>query len=173
MKRIVGVVLAGMCLLSVGSSYADDVRIGYVDVHKVLNECKAGQRVRGEIEKMVKERQESLSREEQQLKSMQQAFEKDKLLLSESQKQTRQQEFQQKVQAFQQARAKAQREIEQKEHEFTDKALPRIREIIQEVAKEQKLTLVFEKNQSPVLYAADGSDLTDKVIERFDAKSGN
>lgn len=172
MKRAVWLVLLGAWIAAAGAAYAEDVRIGYVDLRKVITESKAGQRVKGEIEKTVKARRESLSRDEQKLKEMQQAYEKDKLLLSDSQKQAKQKEFDEKLRAFQQARAQAQREIEQKEREFTRKALPQIREIVRVMAKEQKLTLVFEKNEMPVLYAADGPDLTSAVIKRFDAKGG-
>jgi outer membrane protein len=169
MKRIVLASLVALCLLSVVSAYAQDVKIGYVDMRRVMIESKSGSKVRAEIEKTIKERRESLARDEQQLKNLQQAFEKDKLLLSESQRATKQNEFEEKVKAFQKARADAQREIEQKERDFTSKALPKVREIIRVIAKEQKLSLVFEKNEAPVLYAADGPDLTEKVIQRFDA----
>ncbi|HLF22838.1 MAG TPA: OmpH family outer membrane protein, partial [Burkholderiales bacterium] len=108
----------------------------------------------------------------QRLKDLQQAFEKDKLLLTENQRATKQKEFEEKVRAFQQARADAQREIETKEREFTSKALPKIRDIIRDLAKEQKLTLVLDKNEAPVLYAPEGPDLTEKVMQRFDAAGG-
>jgi outer membrane protein len=169
MKRFLLVAAVVVSLQAVSSAFAEDIRIGYVDVRKVMTESKSGSKVRAEIEKTIKARRESLAQEEKKLKDLQDAFEKDKLLLSESQRATKQKEFQEKVRAFQQARADAQREIEQKEREFTSKALPKIRDIIHELAKEQKLTLVFEKNEAPVLYAVDGPDLTDKVMQRFDA----
>ncbi len=158
--------------LAVGTAYAEDLRIGYVDMRKVLTESKAGKRVKDDIEKTVKLRQESLGREEQQLKNLQQSFEKDKLLLSDAQKQTKQKEFEEKVKAYQQSTAEAERELQQKQSEYTRKAVPEIRAIIRDLAKEEKLALVFEKNEMPVLYAADGPDLTAKVIQRLDAKGG-
>lgn len=173
MKQFSWVVLVALCLFSTGWAYAEDVRIGYVDVRKVLTESKAGQRVKGEIDKLVKQHREKLDRGEQELKDMQKAYEKDKLLLSDSQKEKKQQEFQEKLKAFREARASAQREIDQKEREYTSQALPKIREIIRDLAKTQKLTLVFDKNDASVLYAADGPDLTDKVIQRFNAKGGH
>lgn len=174
MRRIRGAILLAVLLsgIAAGSGYAADVRIGYVDMRRVMTETKTGKRVKGEIEKTIKQRQESLSREEQGLKSMQQAYEKDKLLLSEAQKQTKQKEFDEKLKAYQQSAAEAQREIGQKEQEFARHAIPEIRAIIRDLAKEEKLTLVFEKREMPVLYAADGPDLTEKVIQRLDAKSG-
>lgn len=169
MKHFLLVAAVVLSLQAVSSAYAEDIRIGYVDIRKVMTESKSGSKVRAEIEKTIKTRRESLAQEEKKLKDLQEAFEKDKLLLSESQRVTKQKEFQERVRAFQQARADAQHEIEQKEREFTSKALPKIRDIIRDLAKEQKLTLVFEKNEAPVLYAVDGPDLTDKVMQRFDA----
>lgn len=156
-----------------GPVEAADVRIGYVDMRRVLTESKAGKQVKGEIEKTVKQRQETLAREEQKLKDMQQAYEKDKLILSEPQRQEKQKDFEQKLNAYRQATAEAQREIQQKEQEYTKKTLPAVRTIISDIAKDEKLTLVFEKHEMPVLYAADGPDLTDKVIKRLDAKPGS
>lgn len=59
-----------------------------------------------------------------------------------------------------------------KDNEFTRKAIGVIRGVIAEVAKEQNLALVFEKNEQPVLYAKEGPDLTGLVIQRYDAKAG-
>lgn len=153
-----------------GVAYASDIKIGYVDLRRVLTESKAGQRVKADLEKSVASRKAALAKDEEKLKAMQDAFEKDKLLLSEAKKKEKQKQFQQKLQAYQKSAGEAQREISQKENEFTAKALPEVRVIVREIAKEDKLTLVFEKNQMPVLYAVDGPDLTDKVLQRYDAK---
>lgn len=146
---------------------ADSIVIGYVDMRKVLAESKGGQRVKAELEKTVKQRQEALAKEESQLKALEQAFEKDKPLLSESQRQEKQKEFQQRLQAYQRSAGEAQREISQKEADYTKKAVPEIRAIIRDVAREEKLTLVFEKHEIPALYAVDGPDLTEKVLARY------
>jgi outer membrane protein len=166
--KVVGLAM----LLAASAAYADDTRIGYVDMRKVLNETKAGKRAKEDIEKLVKQRQGGLDKEQQQLKSMQEKFEKEQLLLSDAQKQAKQREFETKVRAFQQSTQDAERDVQQKQAEYTRKAIPEIRAVIRDVAKEEKLTLVFEKNEMPVLYAVDGPDLTAKVIQRVDAKSG-
>jgi outer membrane protein len=172
MKRMIWAVVLGVCVSGVNAVQAQDVRFGYVDARKVLNDSKAGKRLRAELEKTTKQRQETLARDEQRLKGLQEAYEKDKLLLSETQKQAKQKEFDEKLRAFQKSAAAAQQELEQKKNEFERKAIGEIQTIVRELAKEEKLTLVFEKNQMPVLYAAEGPDLTDKVLKRFDAKAG-
>jgi len=146
---------------------ADSTIIGYVDMRRVLTESKSGQRVKAELEKTVKQRQETLAKEEDKLKALERAFEKDKLILSDAQRQEKQKEFQQKLEAYQKSAGEAQREIQQKEQEYTKKAVPEIRAIIRDLAKEEKLTLVFEKHEIPALYATDGPDLTEKVLARY------
>ena len=172
MKRTLIAILCLSGLLAGAASYADDVRIGYVDMRKVMNESKSGKRTVGEIEKAVKQRQEKLSADQEQLKKLQESYEKEKLTLSDTQKQAKQKEFEEKVRAFQEANGEVQREIQQREQEFTAKAIPQIRDIIRDLAKQEKLALVFEKGDLRVLYSGDGPDLTDKVIQRFDAKTG-
>lgn len=149
------------------AAHAETVGIGYVDMRKVLTENKAGQRVKADIEKAAKTRQDALAKEEQKLKGLQQAYEKDKLLLSEAQRKEKQKDFQKKFEAYQKQAAQAQKELSQKEAEYTKKAVPEIRTIIRELAQEQKLSLVFEKSQVPALYSADGPDLTEAVLSRY------
>ena len=154
-------------MLTSAVALAEVGNIGYVDMRKVLTENKAGQRVKADLEKEVKTRKDALAKEEVKLKALQDAYEKDKLLLSESQRQEKQKDFQQKLEVYQKSAAQAQRELSQKEAEYTKKAVPEIRAIIRELAKEEKLVLVFEKNDVPALYAADGPDLTEKVLARY------
>jgi len=148
-------------------------RIGYVDMQRVVSESAAGKHARAEIEGMIKQKQEQVNREGQKLKTLQQSLEKEQLTLTDAQKKTKQREFEKKVQAYQQLAAEAQRDLREKEAEFTRKALTDIRTAIRELAKEGKLMLVLEKNEQPVLYAEDGPDLTDKVIKAYDAKAKN
>lgn len=147
-------------------------RIGYVDVQRVVSESAAGKRAYAEIESQVKQKQEQVNREGQKLKAQQQALEKEQLTLTDAQKRAKQREFEKKVQAYQQLAATAQRELSDLEAERTNKVITDIRSVIREVAQQEKLLLVLQKNEQlqPVLYAADGPDLTDKVIKAYDAK---
>lgn len=171
MRKAVFFLIAAAALAAEPVSAADQ-RIGYVDMQRVVTESAAGKRARAEIEGLVKQKQEQVNREGQKLKSQQQALEKDQLTLTEAQKKAKQREFEQKVQAYQQLAATAQRELSDLDSERSRKVLTDIRGVIREVAQQEKLLLVLEKNEQPVLYAEDGPDLTDKVIKAYDAKAG-
>lgn len=150
---------------------ADQPAIGYVDVRKVLLESKTGKKNKAEFEKMVKAKEAALKKEEEKLKSMQEAFQKDQLMMTEDQKKARQKEFQGKAEAYQNMVRDAKQEVGKKDNEYTSRALTEIRAIVAGLAKEMKLSLVLEASETGLLYADEKMDLTQKVMEKYDAKA--
>lgn len=172
MKKLILVAALAASAMSSALWAADAVRVGYVDLRRVVVESKSGKQHKAELDKLVKAKQGEIEKEEQKLKAMQQEFEKERLTLTESQRQTRQKDFQEKVQAYQKLGAEAQNQLAQRDNEYTQEALGVIRGIIADVAKAEKIGLVLEKRDNSVLYAEDGLDLTDKVLQKYDARSG-
>jgi len=110
-----------------------------------------------------------LDTEVQQLRA---DVEKNKLIYSQKQVQDKQQAFQEKVQRFQQMQIEARNELSKKGSELTKNSVENIRKIIADVAREQKLMLVFDLG-SPPLYAEQGPDITDKVMNIYNSKHSN
>ncbi len=172
MNRIATIVAVAGLLGNTVAGAADKPAIGYVDVRAVLVESKAGKLHKAEMDKFVKDKQAALKKEEERLKSLQQTLEKEVLTLTDAQKQDKQRGFQEKVQALQKTAQEAERELRQKDADYTNKALEEIRKIIAATAKEEKLSLVLGKTEMSVLYAEDGMDLTPKVVQKYDGRSG-
>jgi outer membrane protein len=149
---------------------ADQPAIGYVDVRKVLLESKLGKKNKAEFEKMIKEKESALGKEEEKLKAMQESFQKDQLMMTDEQKKSKQKTFQEKAEAYQKMMREAKQEVSKKDNEYTAKALAEIRAIVADLAKEMKLSLVLESSESGLLYAEPGMDLTPKVMEKYDAR---
>lgn len=147
-----------------------ETRIGYVDVRAVLAESNTGKQHRATVEKYIKDKQAALKKEEEKLDALKKSFEKDALTLSDAQRQQKQKEFQEKVQALQKMAQDAERELQQKDREYTSKSIETVRAIVAEVAKEDSINLVIGRGE--VLYGDDGMDLTAKVSQRFDSRAG-
>ena len=150
---------------------AEEIKIGYVDTRKVMNESKQGKKARADLEKLVKAKTAELDKQEKTLKDMQAAFEKDKLILKPEQVQARQKEFQEKLGAYQKLKAESQRELQRKDQEYSRKTLGDIQKVVAEIAKEKNLTLVFDAHERPVIYSAPGPDLTDDVLKKYNAQA--
>jgi len=150
---------------------AEKPAIGYVDMRQVMLESKIGKQNRVVIEKFVEDKKASVAREEAKLKAMQESFQKDQLLMTDAQKKDKQREFEGKVEAYQKLVAEAKQAINQKDTEFTSKTIAEIRDIVRDIAKEVKISLVMEAGEMGLLYADEGMNLTAKVIQKYDAKA--
>ncbi|MDO8705200.1 MAG: OmpH family outer membrane protein [Sulfuricaulis sp.] len=160
-----------IALLHGTAAAAEAPTMGYVDLRKLLVESKVGQKNKAELDKLIKEKEKALTSEEGKLQSIQRAFQKDMLLMTDDQKQAKQKEFQEKAEAYQKLVNEAKQAVGKKDNEFASQSLAEIKKIIAVVAKEMKLSLVLEASESGMLYAEDGMDLTQKVFERYDAKA--
>lgn len=170
MKKIFIMIIVSICMLG-GVSFAEEaMKIGYVDMRGALNDSKAGKEAKVTLEKIIKDKQLVLDAEKKKLEEMQQDFEKKASLLSDKAKQEKQKEFQGKVQAYQKMVADAQKEINEKEAEVTEMIINEIKKVIQDIAKEENYSLIFEKTEVSVLFGKEGLDLTNKVIQKYNAK---
>jgi len=170
MKKFVLIVLLGF-LVSGAAVAADTPAVGYVNLHTVLVESKVGKKNKAALDKLVKQKETAISAEQDKLKKMQESFQKEQLLMTDDQKRAKQQEFQQKATAYQEMVNEAKQAINKKDNEFASKSLADIKPVIAEIAKEKKISIVFDANELSVLYAEKGMDLTQQVIERYDAKA--
>ena len=152
-------------------SAAEKPTVGYVNLHKVLIESKVGKRNMAELDKLVKEKKSMIAGEEAKLQAMQQTFQKDQLLLTDAQKLEKQKAYQEKVEATQRMASEAQRAVSVKDNEYANKAAAEIRSVIADLAKEMKLGFVLDSSEGSVLYAEEGMDLTQKVLEKYAAKA--
>jgi outer membrane protein len=170
MKKFVLLSLLIMFFAGVVSA-ADKPAIGYVNLHKVLLESKVGKRNKAELDKLIKEKESTITGEEAKLQAMQQAFQKEQLLMTDAQKLEKQKAFQEKAEAYQKMVGEAKQAVSKKDNEFASKSVADIKVIVANIAKEMKLNLVLDASAGSVLYAEEGMDLTQKVIEKYDAKA--
>jgi len=93
------------------------------------------------------------------------------MLLSAEARAAKERDYQQKVKDYQRLTKDIQEELQQTDADYTRKILEEIFKVVQQIGKQEGYTLVLEKTESSILYASDGIDMTDRVIQAFD-KSG-
>lgn len=170
MKKFVLLTLLIICFTGAAAA-ADKPAIGYVNLRTVLLESKVGKQNKAVLDKLIKDKESTLAAEQSKLQAIQRSFQKDQLLMTDAQKQEKQKDFQQKADAYQDMVNEAKQAVNKKDNEFATKSLTDIKPVIAALAKEMKLSIVFDSSEMRVLYAEDGMDLTQKVIDRYDAKT--
>jgi outer membrane protein len=169
MRKVLGVV-AVLVLMVTGLAFSqENAKIGFVDMKRVMNDCKAGKAALAKLEKNAKEKQANIDKEKKKLESQQADFEKRAAGMSDKERQDKQKEFQEKIQAFQKMVGQNQQEFNELQAEYTKKVFNDMKKAIANIAKADNYTIIIEKTDTSILYSKDGLDLTEKVMEKMDS----
>lgn len=143
------------------------VKIGYIDLQRALNESDAGKEAKAIFNKRVEELQKELDEKQNELKKMQEDLEKQKGVLTAEARGEKEKSFQQKLKDVQRFAKDSQEELQQKDAELTKKILKDLRETIKKTGADEGYTLIIEKGDNFVLYAGEGIDITDRILETY------
>jgi len=164
-------VVAGIILLGwVGSVWAADLKVAYVDIQKAINECNAGKEAKKAITKDVERIQHLGADKQKELQTMKESFEKQTLMLTPEARTHKEKEYQSKLRDFQRWADDTQNEMNQKRMEMERTLSSGLIKVIQKVGSDEGYTFILEKNESIVLYVSKAIDITDRVIKAFDAQ---
>jgi outer membrane protein len=169
MNRIAS--LLALLMLCSPLSAAEPAAIGYVDMQRVIEQSSLGKQARETLEEKFADPQAALAKEEQAIRQLQETTSRDAALMSEAELEKRKTEIQERAVQLQRNAAAAQRELAQEQAKLGAGIIRPAQEIIAELAEEKKLSAVFERSQSGLLYIEDGLNLTDEVVERLNAKT--
>jgi outer membrane protein len=167
------IILCGVfaLLLSGAMAYAAEMKIGYVDIQRALNESDAGKKAKVIMESEYGKFQTEIARRRKELQDFQETMQKQGMMLSEQARKEKERDYQNKVKDAKRWTEDRQAELKQKEVELTKAALQGLGAVVKKLGEEEKFTLILEKNELFILYASGAIDLTDRVIELFNATS--
>ncbi len=161
--------LMALCLLLTSNAFA--LKMGKVDVQKILVTVKESASIREKLKKEFDKKQKEIRDEEQKIVKEQEDFKKKAALLNDKKKAEKAQELQQRVMTLQNKMRKYQSEMQKMENKFKAPVLKKINEIVGVVSKKKGFDFTYEASTTPFLYAKSVTDITDEVIKEYDKKN--
>jgi outer membrane protein len=162
--------IVGMLVLSCSASYAQDkIKIGFIDIQRVISESQAGKQARDRFQAQVKKAESDIVKERQDLDRMKTDLEKKGPLLKEEERRNIEADFQKRSVNLQRRMSDYQQELQAKNNEMMSDILKDLEKIVDEVGKAEKFTLILERSQ--ILYSDQGIDITTKVIETYNSRT--
>ena len=153
-----------------GSVFATDIKIGFVDIQKAVNECNAGKDAKKAIMKEVEKFQRLIAEKQKELQTMKETLEKQGPMLNADARAAKEKEYQSKGRDFQRWGEDYQNELNQKRVEKERTISMSLQKVIQKLGADEGYTLIFEKNEAIVLYTSKAIDITDRIIKLFDTQ---
>ena len=168
MKNNWFIILIGSVLLS--TFVFADVKIGYIDSNEIMTKFEEVRQVQVSLEKEQRKFQAEMENLIQQLDSLKQEYERQRLLMSDSRRQEKEQELvrsEQKIQKFQMDKFGPEGEIYRKQNQLLKPVLAKVDEAIQAVGKRQQYDYIMDAVGGAIVYALDSNNLTEDVIEEL------
>ena len=162
--------LVAMLSLVLASQAFGAVVVGKVDIQKVLVTVNQGVAVRDQLKKSFDDKQKILKEDEDKIRKLQDDFQKKATVLNEKEKVKKEKEIQDKIIAIQQKTQNFQKDIQDMEQKLKTPILDNVKKIVDDVAKDASVDLVYEAATAPILYAKEEKDLTDEVVKMYNKK---
>jgi outer membrane protein len=147
---------------------AGPVRVGFVDIQRVLARSSAGVAAREQLEKEKAAMQRQVDGQRGEIEKLRDELEKKGQLLSAEARREKQELLERKVRDARRLVDDLQGTLQKKEEALLARVLQDVSGLIQRVSKERGFGLVLERQRSSVLYATPESDLTDDVLRAYD-----
>jgi outer membrane protein len=179
--RMTLVALAALVICGIVAAFAetgwtaDSFKMGVVDPQAVLEKSKAGRRALDSLKDLAAARQKLLAKDEDELKTLEKQVKEQETGLPETKKRDLQGQFRTKIQDYQKRVQDFNQELAGKQKDLVDEYMKKIQAATKAVAERGGVTLVVDKGSDAtikiVIYNKDAIDLTDQVIKEFDKQN--
>jgi outer membrane protein len=155
-KTLVAVAL-GLATLGVA---AQDLRIGFVNLERILRDSNSAKAAQTKLEQEFSRREKEVQALAAQLKTASEKFEREAPTLPEAQRTTRQRQLVEQDRDFQRKQREFQEDLNMRKNEELQSVLERANRVIRQVAEAEKFDLVIQE----AVYINPKHDITDKVL---------
>jgi len=173
MSRASQVLLAAAFLLSGTFAFAEEMKFGYVDMQRALNETDDGKKAKATLKKEFDQKQKELDEQQAGLKKEIEDLDKKRTLLPADKVREKEAELRVKLEKVQQTYMRHQQDLSGKEQKETQKIFERMTKIIAEIAAAENFSMIVDR--SALVFAKPHLDLTNELIRRYNgnaAKAG-
>lgn len=170
MKKTLIALIVCACMLPFTAS-GNDMKVGYVDFNKALNESDRGKTATLTLEKMIADKKSLLVAEETRIKELENEVKKQASVLSPDALAEKEAALKKLVRDTQRMRSDFQEELKRKEASLTKEIQKEIFDAVNKIAREDGYTIIFERGSGGILYFENSYDLTDKVIAEYNQDS--
>jgi outer membrane protein len=173
MRRIVAISFLAFCvsLFYVSSLYAAAVlKIGVFDLQKIMRDSKVIQEYRRTLGKEMEPKRKLLAEKQDSIKLIEEKLKRDDKSTPPDERKRLLERHAKESKELQRIKEDFETELQKIDRELSQRALREIIEITRNFAQKEKYTLIFEKAQAGIVYSEDSFDITQKIIELYDAK---
>lgn len=160
-------VVTSLVTFAIGSAQSAELKVGYVQVDKILQEAPQTAESGKKLEREFNPRSQELDRMAKQIKDLESVLDKEGLTISEVERRSKERDVQNIKIEFQRKQRELREDINLRKNEELGALQDRINKAVQSVSEAEGYDLVV---YSGVAYASKKIDITDKVLKTLGKK---
>jgi outer membrane protein len=171
MRRFVLFLLCGCFVFFMGPEAfgAAATKIGVVDIQKFQKKSKSFQVTGAKLKKKFEALQKRLDDERNNLQKLEEDFKKQSMMLSLDAQEDKKRELEKKRRYYKYLVEDLTDEMKDTEAEATRQIGKELEKVVQKIAEKEAYTVILEKRTLGLVYYNDAIDITDRVVEAYDA----
>lgn len=156
--------VAAVAAVLAGTSLAEGLRVGVIDVNKILNDSDAGQAAKKRMEARYEELKKTIDSKQEEARKIKEDLDKQKVMVSKEKLKEKEDALQAKINELRQLTQDGEREMQTRQGELTREVLKTVEAKVDVVVKADKLDLVLEKSGG-VVHFSESMDITQRVLK--------
>jgi outer membrane protein len=170
MRKFLGLVLMGglFFLLGFGSAARAEMKIGFMDVDKAVNESEEGKKALSGLKDFMEAKKIAFTEKLNNYEKMKADLAKQSSLISTEARKLKQDDIESLGRDLQRMEADAKQEFLKKRGELMEAIIKELSEVIEKVGSEGKYDAIYP----PMLYYSKSLDITELVIKKFNELKG-
>ena len=163
--------LAVLLLLAGGPAFsADPVKIGVVDLQKILETSNSGKAAQNELKVQRDKMQADMKQRGNEIQEIESRMQREAMVMSKETREEKEREHRIKVSDFQALQRKYQSDLQEVERKLMGQLQNEITNLVSDIAKKDGYLLVI--SNIGVIYSLPSTDITERLIQELNAKSG-
>ena len=152
---------AALAMAATHVEAADQLKIGVVNLERVLREAVPAVKAQKKLEKEFAAREQELQKVTKQIKDLQVTLEKESVTMSETERRTKEQDLARLNRDLQRMQREYREDANLRRNEELASVFERANKVVQDIATTEKFDLILQD----AVYISPRIDITDKVIK--------
>ncbi len=169
---LIATALAALGYAGFNQTQGPQVKLAYINSNEIIAEAPGAAEAQATFEREMAGWRAQVEALADSLQRMVTQYEQQQVMLSPEARQQRQEEINRKRQEFQQRTADLERMAQRRQQELVEPIYESISDVLVQLREEQGYTMIFDAAAGALIAADTTLDITDVVIERLRAQSG-
>lgn len=145
---------------------AETLKIGVFDIKGIIRGSKVIEGYRQKFLKEIESKRRPLGEKEESVKQIEEKLKKEKIYATE--RKTLDERLANEIKELKRMKEDIDLDLQKMDRELTQRALRDIDKVINDIAKKEGYTIIFEKNAAGIVYFDESVEITQKIISLYD-----